>query len=79
MPKPAINPATFRSLDALNAELEEILEAAPKDNGTLDLIVMRPDTDERIDPVLVRGLTSRPFDHELSFVIVDFGKIAMIL
>ena len=65
MPKPAINPATFRSLDALNAELEEILEAAPKDNGTLDLIVMRPDTDERIVPKTfeVRAEDGLPGDH----------------
>ena len=65
MPEPAINPATFRSLVSLHAELEEILGAAPKDNGTLDLIVMRPDHEERVVPnsFEVRAEDGLPGDH----------------
>lgn len=65
MPDPAIDPASFRSLDALNAELDEILGAAPKDNGTLDMIVWRPDHDMRIVPSSfeVRARDGLPGDH----------------
>ncbi len=65
MPKPAIDPATFRSLQALKAGLDAMLAAAPKDNGTLDLIVMRPDHDLRVLPQSfeVRGDDGLPGDH----------------
>ena len=65
MPEPAIDPATFRSLDSLNAELEEVLGAAPKNNGTLDMIVMRPDHEERVVPNTfeVRAEDGLPGDH----------------
>ena len=65
MPKPAIDPAEFRTLDALNAQLPDILAAAPKDNGTLDLIVMRPDHDQRVLPQSfeVRAADGVPGDH----------------
>lgn len=65
MPKPAIDPAEFRTLDALNAQLPDILAAAPKDHGTLDLIVMRPDHDQRVLPQSfeVRAADGVPGDH----------------
>ena len=65
MPKPAIDPADFRTLDALNAQLPAILATAPKDNGTLDLIVMRPDHDQRVLPQSfeVRAADGVPGDH----------------
>ncbi|AXI49072.1 MOSC domain-containing protein (plasmid) [Sulfitobacter sp. SK012] len=50
MPHPAIDSADFKSLDTLISGLEEMLNAAPKDKGTLEMIVMRPDHDERIIP-----------------------------
>ena len=41
MPEPAIDPTDFKSLDALLAQLPDMLAAAPKEEGRLDLIVMR--------------------------------------
>ena len=49
MPEPAIDPATFQSLEALGERLPDIL-AAPKDAGRLDLIVVRPDAGLREMP-----------------------------
>ncbi len=65
MPEAAIDPSTFQSLVSLNARLEEILEAAPKDNATLDMIVMRPDHGERVVPNTfeVRSKDGLPGDH----------------
>lgn len=65
MPGPAIEPAEFRSLKSLNAGLDEILAAAPKDNGTLDMIVMRPDHDMRVLPETfeVSAQDGVPGDH----------------
>lgn len=50
MIEPAIPRETFKSLDQLMDKLPGILAAAPKDEGRLDLIVMRPDTGERVLP-----------------------------
>jgi hypothetical protein len=49
MPEPAIDPADFKSRAELTAGLQEIL-SAPKQNGTLELILMRPGRGERITP-----------------------------
>lgn len=50
MAMPAIDPAEFKSLETLNAHLDEILASAPKDEGGLDLIVMRSDHGVRVLP-----------------------------
>ncbi|MEQ8651290.1 MAG: hypothetical protein RIC87_02380 [Kiloniellales bacterium] len=50
MPDPAIPSDQFQSLDQLLAKLPGFLEAAPKDEGTLDLIVMRPEAEARVLP-----------------------------
>ena len=42
MPEPAIDPTDFKSLDAILAQLPDMLAAAPREEGRLDLIVMRP-------------------------------------
>ena len=52
MPEPAIDPTEFKSRAELTAGLQEIL-SAPKQNGTLELIVMRPDRGERITPARI--------------------------
>jgi MOSC domain-containing protein YiiM len=64
MPAPAIDPASFQSLDQLTARLDQVL-SGPKDNGTLDLIVMRPETDKRETPdaITVRKASGVPGDH----------------
>ena len=64
MPEPAIDPSTFRSREALAAALPSIL-AAPKDEGTLELIVNRPDRGLRETPQsqIVRGADGLPGDH----------------
>jgi hypothetical protein len=64
MTEPAINPAEFRSLAELGAELPDIL-SAPKDDGTLEMIVMRPDRDQRIlpDRFEVTAADGVPGDH----------------
>jgi hypothetical protein len=54
MPEPAIGPADFKSLDALLAQLPDMLAAAPKEEGRLDLIVMRPEPDARVLPRALR-------------------------
>ena len=46
----AIPEDRVQTLDQLTAKLPGILEAAPKENGTLDMIVMRPSTGERVLP-----------------------------
>ncbi|MCG6882467.1 MAG: hypothetical protein LJE62_01790 [Silicimonas sp.] len=56
---------TVQSLDQLMAKLPGILAAAPKDEGTLEIIVMRPQPGERVVPqsfevTLENGL---PGDH----------------
>lgn len=65
MPDPAIDPSDFRTLDALTARLDEILSAAPKAEGTLDMIVMRPERGARVvpDSVEVRAEDGLPGDH----------------
>ena len=50
MPDLAIPEDSVQTLDQLNARLPGILAAAPKDAGTLDMIVMRPDHGERVLP-----------------------------
>lgn len=50
MADPAISPDDFQTLDQLMAKLPGFLEASPKDSGTLDLIVMRPEAEERVLP-----------------------------
>ena len=50
MTEPAIPPEKFQSREQLMAKLPGFLDAAPKDNGTLDLIVMRPEHDARVLP-----------------------------
>ncbi len=49
MPEPAIDPREFRNSEELGRKLAHIL-SGPKDNGTLDMIIMRPETDKRIVP-----------------------------
>jgi len=46
----AIPENSVQTLDALTAKLPDILAAAPKNPGTLDMIVMRPATGERVLP-----------------------------
>ena len=43
----AILETDVQSLDQLSAKLPDILAAAPKDQGTLDMIISRPDHGER--------------------------------
>ena len=64
MPAPAISPDEFRSHDELSAQLEHVL-SGPKDDGTLDLIVMRPETDQRVvpDSFEVSAAEGLPGDH----------------
>lgn len=50
MPDPAIPPENFQSREQLEAKLPAFLAAAPKDEGTLDLIVVRPEAETRITP-----------------------------
>jgi len=50
MAEPAIPPEDFQSLDQLMAKLPDILAAAPKESGTLDMIIMRPGHGERVVP-----------------------------
>ena len=50
MTEPAIDPTDFKSLDTLLAQLPEMLAEAPKEEGRLDLIVMRPKPDARVVP-----------------------------
>jgi hypothetical protein len=50
MTEPAIDPSDFKSLDTLLAHLPDMLAAAPKAEGRLDLIVMRPEPDARVVP-----------------------------
>ena len=65
MSEPAIDPADFKSLDTLLAQLPDILSAAPKDTGRLDLIVMRPEPDARVVPESfeVTAIDGLPGDH----------------
>ncbi len=65
MTEPAIDPADFKSLDTLLAQLPDMLAAAPKDKGRLDLIVMRPEPDARVVPEKfeVRAADGLPGDH----------------
>ena len=64
MTVPAIDPAEFRSLSELMTELPNIL-SAPKDDGTLEVIVMRPDEDQRVvpDSFAVTVADGLPGDH----------------
>ncbi|MDD9921498.1 MAG: hypothetical protein OXQ92_04330 [Boseongicola sp.] len=50
MPEPAIPPEDFQSLDQLMDKLPNILAQAPKETGTLDMIVMRPEPEARVLP-----------------------------
>ena len=65
MPDPAIPPETFRTRADLDAQLGAMLAAAPKEEGTLDLIVMRPGHGERVlpDSTEVRLRDGVPGDH----------------
>ncbi len=62
---PAIPPDTFRNLDDMLAELPGIIDAAPKDAGRVDLIVMRPEENARIlpDRIEVTAAQGLPGDH----------------
>jgi MOSC domain-containing protein YiiM len=64
MADPAIDPSEFRSRAELGARLPEIL-SAPRQNGTLELIVMRPGRGERVVPdrMEVTAATGLPGDH----------------
>ncbi len=64
MPEPAIDPVNFRSRAELEAQLPDIL-SAPKDNGTLEMIVMRPQRGERVVPDEMRVTKAEgvPGDH----------------
>lgn len=64
MPEPAIDPSSFKTHAELTAQLPNIL-AGPKDNGTLEMIVMRPDRDERVLPesLKVSAVDGVPGDH----------------
>ena len=61
----AIDPADFKSLDALRAQVPDMLAAAPKDVGRLDLIVMRPEPNARVVPESfeVNAADGLPGDH----------------
>lgn len=65
MPKPAIAPDAFQSLDQLMAKLPGFLDAAPKETGKLDLIVMRPEAGARELPESfeVTAANGLPGDH----------------
>lgn len=65
MPDLAISPEDVQSLDQLMAKLPGFLDAAPKDAGTLDLIVMRPQPGAREVPqsYQVTALDGVPGDH----------------
>lgn len=65
MSEPAIDPVDFKSLDALLAQLPDMLAATPKEKGRLDLIVMRPEPDARVVPESfeVRAADGLPGDH----------------
>lgn len=65
MTKPAIDPSDFKSFDKLLAQLPEILSAAPKEEGCLDLIVMRPEPEARVvpDSFEVTAAGGLPGDH----------------
>ena len=64
MAKPAIDPSEFRSRAELGARLPEIL-SAPKQSGTLEMIVQRPGRGERVLPSEVRVTAAEgvPGDH----------------
>ena len=64
MPSPAINPENFRSRAGLIALLPHIL-SGPKDNGVLEMIVMRPDNGQRVlpDSIEVNASDGVPGDH----------------
>ena len=64
MPEPAIDPNDFRSHTELSNKLPHIL-SGPKDHGTLDMIVMRPETDKRVVPekFKVTAAEGVPGDH----------------
>ena len=64
MPEPAINPAEFRSHAELTEQLPDIL-SGPKDTGTLELIVMRPEQGQRVvpDTIEVNAENGLPGDH----------------
>ena len=61
----AIDPADFKSLDALRAQVPDMLAAAPKEVGRLDLIVMRPEPNARVVPESfeVNAADGLPGDH----------------
>jgi MOSC domain-containing protein YiiM len=65
MSEPAIDPAEFKSLEMLQAQLPEMIAAASKEEGRLDLIVMRPKPDARVVPESfeVRVADGLPGDH----------------
>jgi MOSC domain-containing protein YiiM len=65
MTEPAIDPSDFKSLDGLLAQLPEMLAVAPKEEGRLDLIVMRPEPDARVVPESfeVTAAGGLPGDH----------------
>lgn len=64
MTDPAIDPAEFRSHADLDTQLPHILSAA-KENGTLEMIVMRPDSGQRVmpDSYDVNATDGVPGDH----------------
>lgn len=64
MPEPAIDPKKFRNHDELSAQLPHILSGT-KDNGTLEMIVMRPETEKRVVPKSfeVTAADGVPGDH----------------
>ncbi|MEP0941397.1 MAG: MOSC domain-containing protein [Rhizobiaceae bacterium] len=64
MPEPAIDIENFKSLADLMDLLPQVL-SGPKDAGTLDMIVMRPEHDQRIVPQIfeVSAEQGVPGDH----------------
>ena len=64
MPEHAIDPDDFRSRENLSAQLPHILSGV-KDNGTLELIVMRPETEKRVvsNSFEVNAAEGVPGDH----------------
>jgi MOSC domain-containing protein YiiM len=81
MPAPAIDPATFRTRDRLDTRLDAILTAAPKAQGTLDLIVVRPDHDRRETPQTheVKAATGLPGDHWTTYDRDPDSQICMMM
>ena len=71
---------THKNMDALEAGLPEIRQS-PKDNGTLEMIVIRPSSGERVvaeHGSLTRALVARMRQNGVSHVIIHFKVIVFL-